>query len=285
MLCGTLLASMAVSRAAAAPPPAGAHYVALGDSFAAGSVDFPQSTLLACARSAVNYPSLVAQSLHVATFKDATCAEAEVGDLNTPQAGVVLGAAPPQFDVLTPDTTLVTLTMGGNDIGLAGVAQGCLNTLPWPNGISCAAKLTTGGHDVMIDRLAALAPGYSDALDEIHTRAPKATVLIVGYPTVSRPGGCPQQPAWPSDVDYLRGVLHRLNALLRTEAAKHHDTYVDTTASTIGHDMCATPDQQWINGLIPSFTTPSFLPLHPNTYGQQNLARQVLAALDAARPT
>ena len=43
--------------------------------------------------------------------------------------------------------------------------------------------------------------------------------------------------------------------------------------------MCAPRDQQWVNGIIPSMTTPSFFPLHPNTIGQQNMARQVLGTL------
>ena len=64
----------------------------------------------------------------------------------------------------------------------------------------------------MAARVAALAPVYSRALAEIHARSPKATIVLIGYPTVSRPGGCPAtQPAWPQDVDYLRGVLDKLN--------------------------------------------------------------------------
>lgn len=272
-------AFVAGPSAATAAPNQGEHYVALGDSFAAGSVVFPQSELFTCARSAVNYPALVAQALHVASFKDVSCGSATLDSLANPEAGNVAGVAPPQFDALTPDTTLVTLTMGGNDIGLASKALRCVNPLPQPYGTSCAESMTAGGRDIFDERIRGLSGRYDRALDQIHLRAPKAKVVVVGYPTVSRPGGCPEQPAWPRDIDYMQKALNKLNALLRRQAVGNRAIFVDTASSSVGHDMCAAADQQWVNGLIPSFSTPSVMPLHPNTLGQQNIARQVLAAI------
>ncbi|WP_330252634.1 SGNH/GDSL hydrolase family protein [Nocardia sp. NBC_00565] len=276
----TLGASVAIAGQATADPAEGVHYVALGDSFAAGAGVFPQADITTCLRSAVNYPSLVAKELGVATFKDVTCGGATLDELTEPQRGIVSGAAAPQFDALTPDTTLVTMTMGGNDIGLAKQALLCGNLLPEPNGTSCADAFTADGVDTFAERTTALAPVYGTAIDEIRSRAPQATVVIVGYPTASQPGACPaQQPAWPRDADYLQAVLVNLNALLRKVSAEHGAIFVDTATSSIGHDMCAAPEEQWINGLIPSLSTPSFVPLHPNTFGEENIAKQVVAAL------
>ncbi|WP_433623914.1 SGNH/GDSL hydrolase family protein [Nocardia sp. CA-120079] len=276
----TVVASAAITGQASADPAAETHYVALGDSFAAGAGVFPQTELATCARSAVNYPSLVAKELGVATFQDVTCGGATLRDLASPQRGVVSGTAAPQFDALTPDTTLVTMTMGGNDIGLASQALRCGNLLPEPYGTSCADTFTANGVDTFAERTKALAPVYGTAIDEIRSRAPEATIVIVGYPTASREGACPaQQPAWPRDADYLQDVLVNLNTLLRSVSAAHGAIFVDTAASSVGHDMCAAPDQQWINGLIPSLSTPSIVPLHPNTFGEQNIAQQVVAAL------
>lgn len=275
-----LAASAAITGPAHAEPAAGTHYVALGDSFAAGAGVFPQTELATCSRSAVNYPALVAQELGVTTFKDVTCGGATLDDLTSAQRGVVSGTAAPQFDALTPDTTLVTMTMGGNDIGLASEALRCGNLLPEPYGTSCADTFTANGIDTFAERTKALAPVYGNAIDDIRSRAPEATIVIVGYPTATRAGACPaQQPAWPRDADYLQGVLVDLNAVLRNVSAAHGAIFVDTATSSIGHDMCATPDQQWINGLIPSLSTPSFVPLHPNTFGEQNIAEQIVAAL------
>ncbi|WP_157110497.1 SGNH/GDSL hydrolase family protein [Nocardia anaemiae] len=276
----TVAASAAITGQASAEPAEGTHYVALGDSFAAGAGVFPQAELATCSRSAVNYPALVAQELGVATFKDVTCGGATLDDLTSPQRGIVSGTAAPQFDALTPDTTLVTMTMGGNDIGLAKQALLCGNALPEPYGTSCADTFTANGVDTFAERTTALAPVYGDAIDAIRSRAPEATIVIVGYPTASRAGACPgQQPAWPRDADYLQDVLVNLNTLLRDVSAAHGAIFVDTATSSMGHDMCAAPDQQWINGLIPSLSTPSFVPLHPNTFGEQNIAQQVVATL------
>lgn len=260
----------------------GAHYVALGDSYAAGSGVLPEEDATVCMRSQLNYPKLVAQQLHATTFHDATCGGATLTDLYDRQAALVGGgSANPQFDALTPDTTLVTMTMGGNDIGLAIKALSCINAFPPPYGRSCTEDLTANGRDEFAERLAGLAPVYAHALDDIRARAPKATVMIVGYPTVVPAGGCPQQPTWPSDIDYLRHTLDSLNDLLRTTAGQHGAVYVDTATPSVGHDICAAPDQQWINGLLPSLNTSSVAPLHPNAVGEQQLANAVVAALPA----
>ncbi|MCX4090822.1 SGNH/GDSL hydrolase family protein [Nocardia sp. alder85J] len=266
---------------AAATADSDIHYVALGDSFAAGSGVFPEHDVSACFQSELNYPKVVAAQLHATSFRDATCGGATLTDLHDAQPAISgsAGSSAPQFDSLTPDTTLVTMTMGGNDIGLAAQALACFNALPQPHGHSCTEQYTADGRDGMGERLAALAPGYDRALDDIHARAPLATVVIVGYPTAAPPGGCPQQPAWPADVDYLNSVLGRLNDVLRTAATRHGDRYVDTATPSVGHDMCQTPDRQWINGLIPSFASPALAPLHPNAAGEQAIADEVVATL------
>ncbi|MEV6774062.1 SGNH/GDSL hydrolase family protein [Nocardia sp. NPDC051030] len=271
---GTVLAAAPITHAA----PDGPHYVALGDSFSAGAGVFPFSDAAVCGRSAVNYPALLADRLQVATFTDVSCSGATLDKLTTAQAGIISGANRPQLEALTPDTTLVTMTMGGNDIDLTSTAMRCVNVLPEPLGVSCASEFTAGGHDVFVERIAALESTYDRALNEIHSHAPQATVVIAGYPTVSRPGACWEQPAWSSDADYLQSILNRLNEMLRTVVTRRGDVFVDTATSTVGHDMCAAPDQQWVNGLIPS-SSAAIAPLHPNARGEQNIADQMIGAL------
>ena len=273
-----LVGSITAAGHAVAEPSNGIHYVALGDSFAAGGGILPIAEVSTCARSTVNYPALVARELGVATYTDASCSSASLPDLAAAQTAY--GYAPPQFDKLTAAATLVTLTMGGNDIGLAELGLKCADILPGPYGRSCSDEVTAGGVDTLAVKLAALPAAYDSALEQIRTRAPRATVVIVGYPTAAREGGCPdQQPMRSRDIGYLQSGLDSLNMVLRTEADKHGAIFVDTAASSIGHDMCAEPDQQWINGIIPSLSTPSVAPLHPNVLGAQNMARQTVAAL------
>ncbi len=137
---GTLL-GLAASPATSASP---AHerravYVALGDSYSSGPVIPPQADPVTCLRSSVNYPGLVAQSLEVDVFRDVTCSGATTRNLTTSQPANTPGgpAAAPQYDALTRNTTLVTVGIGGNDIGLIGLATGCVTAASNPTGPTC----------------------------------------------------------------------------------------------------------------------------------------------------
>src|SRR5690242_3722986 len=95
------------------------NYVALGDSYAAGPLIPAQNGSPAgCLRSDHNYPHLVAAADRAASFTDVSCQGATTGNMTQPQ-GVGLGTNPPQLNALSAGTTLVTLQIGGNDIGFS----------------------------------------------------------------------------------------------------------------------------------------------------------------------
>jgi hypothetical protein len=273
----------ATAQAVEAPPLV---YVAMGDSYAAGSLVLPAKELFTCARSAVNYPSLVAQEVHPATFRDVTCGGATTTHFAQPQKGIISGTAAPQYDALSADTTLVTVGIGGNDIGLIGLAESCINLLPQPVGTSCKATNTAGGVDRLAQKIDAFAPTYGTVIEEIRQRAPHAKILMVGYPTAIKTGGCwPVVPVWGSDADYLQAALTRLNLRMAEQSQAHGATYVDLATPSIGHDMCKGVATRWIEGLIPSVVTNGLVPLHPNAAGLRNAAPTVLAAAGIAVPT
>ena len=93
-----LLVGSATS-ATAAPPPL--VYVAMGDSFAAGSLVLPAKEVFTCARSAVNYASLIAQQVRPQAFRDVTCGAATTSHFANPQPGIITGTAAPQYDALS----------------------------------------------------------------------------------------------------------------------------------------------------------------------------------------
>ncbi|MGK5529778.1 SGNH/GDSL hydrolase family protein [Streptomyces sp. URMC 129] len=255
---------------AAAPVHAddGPRYVALGDSAAAGPL-IPAQTDAGCLRSDHNYPAVAAEALG-AELTDVSCSGATLEDFDS-------GGAP-QYDALDAATDLVTVTIGGNDSNLVGTSLGCVNLLPPPLGLSCADRLTAGGTDRVAASIEAWAPAFGRALDEIHRRAPNARVLVVGYGTYIRDGGCwPTQPVWGKDADYLQGSVDTLNDVLREQARLHGATYVDIAAVSAGHDTCAPAGERYLEGLVP--TSPA-APLHPNARG---MAAFGAAVADAAR--
>jgi lysophospholipase L1-like esterase len=267
-----VLLTLAVGTAAAA----GGRYVALGDSAASGPLILPVDlSSPGCYRSQRNYPKLAAAQVGV-PIVDVTCSGADTGDMTASQ-GTDFGDVPPQFDALTADTTLVTLQIGGNDAGLVGLAESCVNLLPQPFGTSCADENTAGGGDVYGARVAAVGPRVEAVLDGIHQRAPGARVYVVGYTTYLPQNGCyPRVQVWARDANYVQAKIDQLNQVLASAAASHGATYVDIRTPGIGHDVCKSSSVRWVEPFVPGNVA---APLHPNASGMAGMAAVVAAAI------
>ncbi|MEV6561551.1 SGNH/GDSL hydrolase family protein [Nocardia sp. NPDC051756] len=271
----TLVAAPVVSAAPESTTSDYPSYVSLGDSYTSGS--FLPFVNVPCARADRNYPRQVAAAIKPKSFADASCAGATTKAMTDPQ---VPTGNPPQFDALKPDTALVTLGIGGNDIPAFEIVFNCgVRDAAVPHGSPCKDFYTRGGTDTLAEQVRDIAPKVGAALDGIHRRSPKAKVLLVGYPTIlpeTGPGCWPIVPISDGDVPFLRDKIKLLNQVLIEQASRHGATYVDTYTSSIGHDMCQAPGTKWLEGPIP---TDLAAPLHPNALGAQNQARRVLAAL------
>jgi lysophospholipase L1-like esterase len=284
----TLLAVIA-ALAVAAPASASTRYheyVALGDSWTADVfVTFPPTTTytpLDCAQSTSDYPHEVAGALGVETFRDASCGGATTTDFTQPQSLPLGGTNAPQFDRLTPTTDLVTVGIGGNDIGLASAVTKCLNLLPVS---TCKAKFTAGGVDQLENAVTATGPKIAKSLQQIKQRSPNARILLVNYLAglpASGKGCWPVIPVADGDVAYLQAKFLQMNAMLAQVAADNGVELVDTYSPTVGHDACQAPTVRYIEGLIPiSVSNPLLLafPFHPNGAGAAAQSEIVLEAV------
>lgn len=269
------VATVAISSSATAAPAVG-RYVALGDSFAAvGSLENIHGDPIGCARATDNYPSGVAAAVGATSFVDATCGGAQTVHMTQPQ-GVTGGDNAPQFDALTPDTSLVTVSISGNDIGFSDIAKTCAEkSFSNPFGSPCKNHFTAGGTDQLGERINGVAPAVDAVLDGVRARAPQATIVLVGYLRILPPsGGCwPVVPFARGDVPYFDGVQHRLNEMLGQQAGANGALFVNP-GDVLGHDVCS--DDKWVEGLIPEQLA---VPLHPNAEGQAYVAGLVTAAL------
>ncbi|MFC5721377.1 SGNH/GDSL hydrolase family protein [Streptomyces gamaensis] len=281
---GTALALGAgvVTPASAAPSAASAadgRYVALGDSYTSGPL-IPRQVHRKCARSDVNYPSLTRAALGFTDFADVSCGGATTDDMWEPQSGK---DNPAQFEALSEDTSLVTIGIGGNDIGFGEILVKCSTALakPVPRDNPCERYYTQSGADELQRRIDATAPKIAAVLEAVHQRAKHARVVLVGYPVVvgDDTEGCRQSlRIADGDQPYLRRTLHRLDAMLHREADTHGALYVDTTAVTTGHDACQPFDDRYVEGLFPRLTRPA-VAVHPNANGERAMAEAVLDAL------
>lgn len=274
----TALATFVAAPNASAGTPKPIKYVALGDSYSASGTVFPQdpSSSLACIRSQVGYPYLIAKALG-ADFTDVSCGGAQTKDMYSSQ---VPGIAP-QLDAVTAATDLVTLTIGGNDNQtLAEVAGGCgaLGVLSLGMGSPC--KNTFGSY--FEDQIRAKTyPAVRQVLADIRARAPHARVVILGYPWIppSSQGCYPKLPIAVGDIPYLRGIQATLNGAVAQAASDTGASYVDFSSTSDGHDACQPSGVRWIE---PPIGSDDLSLVHPNRLGQSEMASQTLQLLGSS---
>ena len=287
MIIAVVLAAIVPQPAAQAAPTADGDlvYVAMGDSFTSGPLVLPHDTTWVpqdCGQSIFNYPHLAAAAIGATTFTDVSCGSATLDDLYAAQTGLPLGGVnAPQLHAVGADADVVTLGMGGNDVGFVGLALGCIRLLGPPTEQPCSPAYTSGGVDQISEKIASVAPEVAQALHDIHARAPHAEVFVVGYPASLPDNGVacwPYVPILPADMPYLVAKFKEMNAMLAEQAAANDATYIDIYTSSIGHDACQIPALAWVNGLV---VVPPSYPAHPNLLGLVNSGAVVGAAIRA----
>ena len=271
-----------VGIACAPPPP---QYVGLGDSYTAGPLIPTQlADPAGCQRSDHNYPHRAAPAIGTPRFRDVSCSGARTENMTQPQ-NVSPGPNPPQFDALDAETTVVSVGIGGNDIGFTDIALSCVALVPF--GSPCQDQYVVNGVDEISRRINETAPKAAAVIQGIRERAPGATIYVVNYLPIfpegprspGAPEGCwPQMPYAPNDVPYLRDKHKELNAMLATQAAANGAVLVDAYTAGIGHDACRSSSQRWVEPVVP--TSPA-APLHPNAAGMQGTANALLTAIGA----
>lgn len=274
---GRALLAVLISMLVLAPPALAAReYVSLGDSYTAGPLIPLQIPPFGCLKSNNNYPHLTARQLGL-PLKDPSCSGAETEDMENPQNVDPDGPNPPQFDSLGKQTRIVTLQIGGNDIGFSSIARDCTSTSP--EGTPCQDRYVHDGRDEISERIQATAPLVAAVLQGIHARSPKARVLVVNYAAIlpdEGPGCWPQIPITEGDVPYVRAKQKELNAMLATQAAANGAELIDWYTASIGHDACQPPVIRWVEPAVP---VNAAAPLHPNLGGMIGASELLTAAL------
>jgi lysophospholipase L1-like esterase len=263
----SLVAALAVACTAPAPtgpgPPKYQHYVAMGVSAAAEPGVPRPAPPPGCQKSTNDYPSAFARRIKPTSFTDVTCSGATTGDITSRAQQTPRGAVAPQIDPVGASTDLITITIGGNDVGLASDAAQCrANSLDTP---PCVDKFVVDGIDRISAAITAQVPVWGAMIDAVRARAPSARIILVGYLIYIRPGGCfPQQPVLPQDATYFESKINELDDRQKQLAADKRIDYFDTRPLSVGHDMCAPPNERYLEGFVP--TQPAE-PLHPNALG------------------
>lgn len=203
---------------------------------------------------------------------------------------------------LDANTTLVTLSIGGNDVGFAPVIERCITGVPFFEGTCDNFPPTEGDFSTVgeqVDAALAALPGkVTNLLEEIHSKAPAAKVILLGYPTLFETGGL-----CVGLVDYNRPWMNdvslRMNRAL-TKAAHDAGTFVTYESPQYrfaGHNLCT--DNSGLRGFMLSATPGdasrlidipgqgtvglSAQSIHPNPYGTDLYAWVANNAVRATR--
>ena len=184
------------------------RYVALGSSMAAGPGIRPSAAgaPFGSGRSARNYAHLVAKQLNL-DLVDVTFSGATTAHLLTDRQR----SARPQIEALDGSEELVTITIGGNDVGyvpllMAASLPAATRRLPLLGG-RLRDLFDRDAREQALDRIGASLHAVGTA---VRRRAPRARVMFVDYLTVLPAQGVPAAPLSAEHADLGRFVGARL---------------------------------------------------------------------------
>lgn len=251
------------SSADIASLPAGSRHVALGSSFAAGTGigGIKPGTPERCGRSPRNYATLVSEELGL-VLDDQTCGGATSAHVLGPW-----NELPAQIDAVNADTRLVTITIGGNDLGFVRnlYIAGCQRA------VACPPVAGPAEADI-----ARLEQGLSAIAQEVVRRAPRARLIFVQYVTLVPEQPCEALHLPPETVPVLQGIARDLASATARVAARHGAEVIPADALSRGHTACDA--QPWSTG--PKITGPEGnSPWHPTAAGHQAIAGAIAGLL------
>lgn len=251
---GTRFALAAVTACVAVVPlvltatPAGAssvNYVALGDSYASG-LGAGSYSGGSCDRSANAAAQLWANAHAPASFSFVACSGATTADVINNQ-----------ISALSSSTNLVSVIIGGNDVGFASVMETCV--------LGSDSTCVNAINNAEAQARSQLPGNLNTLFNDISARAPNARVVVMGYPEfydLSRSSGCiglstTKRTAIDGGADVLDSVI--------SSAVSGHPNFVysEVRSSFSGHEICDSSSYlisvDWFN-LGDSY--------HPNAAGQ-----------------
>jgi PKD repeat protein/lysophospholipase L1-like esterase len=234
------------------------------------------------------------------------------------------GAQEPQLARLGPagsDATLVTLGVGGNDIGFKTVAETCTKAsiliFQRNSAYRENCRNVLDGNGALSKRIDSLMTGIKEPPDnqpyslpqlynDTRARAPGSRVYAIGYPRLlpaSLSQDCGGQIKRENgsgvtfgpfhadfsiarqDAEWMNKLIAHLNSVISLAALNASFYYLDTQDALSGHDICGR--QPWAYGptLQNSNDNVSSFSYHPNANGQGAMADRVAKKIGSSDST
>ena len=218
------------------------HYVALGDSYSSGVG--AGSTSGSCGQSPNAYPALWEKANSPASFTFAACSGATTGDVISSQ-----------LSSLNSSTTLVSITIGGNDVGFTSIMETCVlgSTSSCESAVSAAESYANN-----------TLPGQlNTVLSDIHAHAPSAKVIVLDYPVFYDTSVSVCVGLSSADHTAIDAGINDLDGVIKSAAAGNNATFADVRSQFSGHELC--DGSGWLHSLNILDISESY---HPTATGQ-----------------
>jgi lysophospholipase L1-like esterase len=206
-----------------------------------------------CGRSGRAFPRLYAAARKERLFHHAACGGATTADVLNGQLGRI-----GRF------TRLVTVTVGGNDVGFSARVAACLQGTD----ADCVTAVRASQQQSLTELPAKIDAVYA----AIRDRAPGATVVVLGYAHFFElSAACAHAPLNLAKRTVMNEGVDTLNDVIAARASAAGAVFADVRPYFAGHGACAS--EPWMNGLLAEGG------FHPNANGQR---LGYLAALEAS---
>jgi lysophospholipase L1-like esterase len=238
------LCALAVAPAAGAQTAA--RYVALGDSYSSGvGAGSYTSSSGSCDRSTKAYSQLWDNANQPVSYSSVACSGATMSSVISSQ-----------LSALTSATTLVSITVGGNDVGFSSTMETCV----LESTSRCVSAVNAGDAEI-----ASQLPGeLNSVLGDIAADAPQARVVVLGYPELydlSRSSRCLGLST--TDRQDLNAAADQLDSAIAAAAGRFGDVFVDVRPNFAGHEIC--DSGSWLHSVNILDVSESY---HPTAAGQ-----------------
>lgn len=159
-----------------------------------------------------------------------------------------------QLGVLSSSTTLVSVTVGGNDVGFADVMQDCV--------LYSESTCVSSVNAAVSQMRNSLPSGLGSLYSAIRSRAPQAHVVVLGYPRFYQLKGTCIAGLTETERSTINNASDVLNGVIAKQAAHAGFTFSGMADEFTGHELCS--GDAWLN----SVTLPVYNSYHPKATGQ-----------------
>jgi lysophospholipase L1-like esterase len=228
-------------------------YVALGDSYSSGVGSGSESG--SCLQSSTAYPGLWNAAHHPSSYKMAACSGAKTTDVNANQ-----------LSALSSSTGLVSITIGGNDVGFSNIMTACVLY----GESDCVAAVNKAEAYANANLANLLNVTYNG----IRSHAPNARVVVLSYPVFYQLGVWYCVGLSETSRAKIDEGINLVDGITKTAATGHGFTFADVRSVFVNHQLCSS--DKWLHSLNYTDLTESY---HPTATGQSSGYLPVFSAV------